>query len=203
MSPKQIHVVNSKGGCGRSTVCISTAAGLSQRGHRVLVVDLDANGQDGGSLRWATQAQASGRSPAFFVVPALPRRLDGIDVIIWDHAPGAPRLPDGHVIVPTTLDPGTFFSAMKTMRLMKTRKPSPILVANRVRIDRADNRRLLDQMPGTTLVVRDRSIFPTAYGRGASIYDDGLLHAPAARAEFDLVIDKVENCLGLSRKAAA
>jgi chromosome partitioning protein len=42
---KTITVINAKGGCGKSTIAMSVAAGLSLRGKRVLLMDLDPQAQ--------------------------------------------------------------------------------------------------------------------------------------------------------------
>ena len=47
---KTIAVCNQKGGCGKSTTAQALAAGLTQRGYRVLLVDLDAQGNTSFSL---------------------------------------------------------------------------------------------------------------------------------------------------------
>lgn len=48
--PKCIAVFNHKGGTGKTTTSVSVAAGLAMRGHKVLVVDTDAQGNVGVSF---------------------------------------------------------------------------------------------------------------------------------------------------------
>ena len=47
---KIIALVNQKGGTGKTTSTINIAAGLKDRGHRVLAIDLDAQGSLTASL---------------------------------------------------------------------------------------------------------------------------------------------------------
>lgn len=42
---KIITVINAKGGCGKSTIAMNVASGLSNLGHRVLLMDLDPQSQ--------------------------------------------------------------------------------------------------------------------------------------------------------------
>jgi chromosome partitioning protein len=48
--PRCIAVFNHKGGTGKTTTSVSVAAGLAMRGHRVLIVDTDAQGNVGVSF---------------------------------------------------------------------------------------------------------------------------------------------------------
>jgi chromosome partitioning protein len=47
---RRIAILNQKGGTGKTTTAVNLAAGLAERGHRVLLVDTDAQGNVGVSL---------------------------------------------------------------------------------------------------------------------------------------------------------
>lgn len=49
-APRRIAVFNHKGGTGKTTTSVSLAAGLADRGHKVLLVDTDSQGNVGVSL---------------------------------------------------------------------------------------------------------------------------------------------------------
>lgn len=117
-------------------------------------------------------------------------------MVIFDHPPGQPsRLPDGLIVIPTSLDPGNVISAMRLQAQLAKRKPGPIVVASRVRLDRAEPRKMLAQLDGVH-AIRDRAIYPTAYGSGTTIYDMQGPHAEAARQEHQPVVQQVLASLG-------
>jgi chromosome partitioning protein len=71
--PRIIAVTNQKGGVGKTTTTINLAAGLAERGARVLIVDLDPQGNASTGL---------GIDPSS-------RELTSYDLLLDDAAPGA------------------------------------------------------------------------------------------------------------------
>lgn len=61
MNTKIITLVNQKGGCGKTTICMQLAGALGRAGHKVLVVDADTQGT---AQRWAACADESRPFPA-------------------------------------------------------------------------------------------------------------------------------------------
>ncbi len=92
MSARVIAVVNQKGGAGKSTLSMLLAGALAEKGHRVLVADVDPQNT---ALRWATAGE---RFPAAVedlsgeeakLHKRLRKRLDDYDYIVIDSPPAA------------------------------------------------------------------------------------------------------------------
>ena len=81
---KIITVINAKGGCGKSTIAMNLAAGLSLRSHRTLFIDMDPQAQvtqwlaagDGLSSDGTLTAAMAGRATLDSVVQRTP--IDGL-----------------------------------------------------------------------------------------------------------------------------
>jgi chromosome partitioning protein len=91
--PRAIAVMNQKGGTGKTTTSVSVAAALAERGHRTLLVDLDAQGNVAVSLgvtgtRSLYHLLVDGVPPEQAIVPA---RKD-LDVITSDQTVAAAEL---------------------------------------------------------------------------------------------------------------
>jgi chromosome partitioning protein len=91
--PRAIAVMNQKGGTGKTTTSVSVAAALAERGHRTLLVDLDAQGNVAVSLgvtgtRSLYHLLVDGVAPEQAIVPA---RKD-LDVITSDQTVAAAEL---------------------------------------------------------------------------------------------------------------
>lgn len=154
---KTIHVFSSKGGVAKTSVALTLAGALSARGYRVALVDQDPNGGQGGATRWLQQAQAYGRGSPFLLMRSLGAKTAAAhDFVIHDHPPGgrsANQLPAGLVLVPSPLDPGSFFSATRVIDSLRHRAQPPLLLPTRVRLERSEQRRLAGAREEFDLVV--------------------------------------------------
>ncbi len=91
--PRRLAVFNHKGGTGKTTTSVSIAAGLANRGLRVLLVDTDSQGNVGVSLglkaeRTLYHVLVMGLKPADAVIPVRPN----LDVIVSNETLAAAEL---------------------------------------------------------------------------------------------------------------
>ena len=178
-----------KGGTGKTMTAITIAGGLAARGRRVLVVDQDPQS---GSLVWAKRAGDRGLETPFVVAAA---RTKGFDDVIYDHAPVPPEtgLPGRLVLMPVLLDATTYPLYRRGRTMLEGLGIPHIAIPARVRTDRAEQRALLDMAFKDSPMFRDRACYPKAYGRGQTVYSEGLgiPHALQARSEAEAVLDQV------------
>ena len=90
----RIAVTNQKGGVGKTTVAINTAAALNELGYEVLLVDLDPQGAATEGLGFT--AAYDSEPPTLFDVLTEPKQRDELPKLIVEH--------DTMDIVPSNID---------------------------------------------------------------------------------------------------
>jgi chromosome partitioning protein len=176
-----------KGGSCKTSLTLTMAGALASQGRRVLVVDRDPQG---GALICAKRAADRNLEMPFVVARAHTR---GFDDVLFDHAP---TLPDEHgfpaelVVLPTLLDAHTVPLLAVGLRTVRQLGMPHLVIPCRVRTDRAEQRERLRRDFPDMPFIRDRAIYPNSYGRGQTIYSEGLgmSHAKQAQTEANSVL---------------
>ena len=88
-----IAVANQKGGVGKTTTTVNLAASLASHGHRILVLDMDPQGNAGSGLGVASNELENG------VYEALTLDLPLEDAIVPTVVPGVDLLPSGQRLI--------------------------------------------------------------------------------------------------------
>jgi chromosome partitioning protein len=181
-----ISVWAERGGCGKTTLALSLAGAFASRGLEVLLIDHDPARA---ATLWAELARLSaGNTP--FSVATLVREASraAYDVVLHDHGPGMPSrpLPGQIVVMPALMDAVSIASIDAQLPTLRRQGKKGLVIPNRIRFDRSAVKSMLWENYKEAPIVTDRAIFATAYGRGATCYDEaGLLQAHGARREID------------------
>lgn len=89
-------ILNTKGGCGKSTVAINLAAGLAHYGQEILIIDTD---EAGTALAWSSRREEASQGPTVVSIPdanalkgQIGKLIQKYDHIVIDGAPKLERL---------------------------------------------------------------------------------------------------------------
>ncbi len=90
---KKVALISQKGGSGKSTLSLHLATEASRKGKKVLVIDLDPQGN---AVRWAGRRgdlppDVSAESPAALDDVLRDAEAEGYDLLMFDTAPNADR----------------------------------------------------------------------------------------------------------------
>ena len=165
--------VSPRGGSGKTTLALTFAACLAREGRRVLLVDDDTSA--GAALVFAAVARRAGRVLPFVISPAA---SSGFDDVIYDCSPGvvgrADELPGEILFMPTLCDQASHVLLYQALEDLKQVRRTAIVIPNRARLDRADQRALIEAEFGGQAVIRDRAAMAATLARGLTIYDPEL-----------------------------
>ncbi len=101
----------------------------------------------------------------------------GFEDVIYDHTPVPPEggLPGRLVVMPLLLDATTYPYYRRGVSMLDALGIPHLAIPSRVRMDRAEQRRLLKKAYSGVPYLKDRAILPKAYGQGLTVFDDRFL----------------------------
>jgi chromosome partitioning protein len=131
MTSRIVTICNQKGGSGKTTTCMTLAAGIAGRGYDVLVVDADPQGT---ATRWGSSAPESAPFPATVINLAAAKanvhrmvkdHVEKFDVILLDCPPAVESpatqsalLISDLAVVPVIPRPGELWALERLFQLL-------------------------------------------------------------------------------------
>jgi chromosome partitioning protein len=122
-----ISLINQKGGVGKTTAAINLASGLSENGHRILVVDTDPQGS---VVQWQSIADGGEFEVLHLPSPQIKKKLNTLrrryDHIVVDSPPAIEAITRAVIevsnlaIIPIAPSPLDIWSSKDTIALVKT-----------------------------------------------------------------------------------
>lgn len=217
MTANIVVFYNQKGGCGKTTACMSLSAALANRGHRVLVVDAD--GQNTASS-WSQAALADSPFPATVINLAsyaekmhreIERHVDDYHFIVIDCPPSlnavtahSALLIANLVIVPVQASPACLWAARGAkIQIQRLQEVNPdlrvVIMANRIQrtsLSQAVMNELNNfGIPLMKSHLSNRIAYQEASLAGTAVSGLGR-NAKAAAIEVDAMTDEVLEILG-------
>jgi chromosome partitioning protein len=210
-----IALINQKGGCAKSTTCVHLAAWLTKRGHKVAVVDADAQQS---SSTWLTSLDTKFTTHVIQSTDDLLDRIPNLaaecDYLIVDGAAGlsessrAILMRADLAIIPCQPTGVDLHSASEAVRLItqaqsiRSGVPKAMVFLSRaVKGTKllAEARTLLAQSGLQILktAIHQRQVVADTFGQGATVWDlSGRPAAESAREFEKLFIEVMEVCHG-------
>jgi chromosome partitioning protein len=220
MKARIIAVINSKGGVGKTTVCMNLTASLASRGYKLLVADCD---NQASSMSWALAAPDTAPFPAAVVNFAsyegkihreIQKQLDNYDFILCDCpanldalAPLSALLVAQLALIPMQPSPADLWAARGVKTLIERAQTvneglKAAILPNRVvrtSLSKAIMRELENfGVPLMTSRLFNRVAYQEAVIAGTSVFDLGR-DAISAAEEVRLMTDEVLTLLGESK----
>lgn len=218
MTSRIITVCNQKGGSGKTTTCMTLAAGMAVRGYQVLVVDADPQGT---ATRWGASAPDDAPFPATVINLAAAKanvhrmvrdHVENFDVIIIDCPPAVESpatqsalLISDLAIVPVIPRPGELWALERLFQLLSEvpdlkARLLPTMLQNTTLM--SDALTVLAETP----VPLTKSCFTSrvAYAQGMPVGGTALDGRDSiAREEIDAAVTEVLDLVGLPKRKGA
>lgn len=218
MTAKLITIFNQKGGCGKTTIAMSLAGAMAQRGYAALVVDMDPQGT---ATRWASAAPDERPFPASVMSLApmegkmhreVKNHMETHDVILIDcppamssAAPTSAMLVSDLALIPVVPSPADIWAAEAAKKLAETAQLvndglTTRVVANMVQRTTSLARDLLELLEeDKTFPPLRSSLGLRAAFREAQILGSTVHLVPRAKAAVDEVEAMTDEVLALLR----
>jgi chromosome partitioning protein len=215
MTSKIITVCNQKGGSGKTTTCMTLAAGLAARGFAVLVVDADPQGT---ATRWGASAPEAEPFPATVINLAAAKanvhrmvrdHVEHYDVVLVDCPPAVESpatqsalLISDLAIVPVIPRPGELWALERLFQLLGempelTARLLPTMLQNTTLM--ADALTVLGETP--VPLMKSSFSARVAYAQGMPTGGTALTGRDAvARDEVDAAVLEVLELVGLPKR---
>ena len=189
--PYVISILNQKGGCGKTTVAVNLAHGLSMMNLKVLLVDGDPQGS---ARDWNEANEASIVPVVGLDRDTLPKDLDaikaGYHIIIIDGAPQIAKLSAAAirasdlVVIPVQPSPYDVWATADLVELIKARqsvangKPNAAFLLSRVIKNTQLSKDVHQPLKEYDLPILNASIsqyvlYPTSAAKGETVFSKG------------------------------
>lgn len=148
---KVITIGNEKGGVGKTTTCTTIAAGLAQRGHRVLLIDADAQGH-------ATRALGLPKTPGLYDWLVRDAELNQVLITIPIERYGGTKGNETLFLIPSNVETRNIATSISDAYAVLDRLDMVQSIFDYVLIDTSPTPSLLH---GAIYLATDYVIYPT------------------------------------------
>jgi chromosome partitioning protein len=202
-----IAIVGNKGGAGKTTLSVNLAAGMSQQGGRVAIIDADPQGS---SLQWHEVAEISDSVSVFAATAALPalvRELSGsFEYLIVDCPPSvqAPQTIEvlkaaNLALIPVQPSPVDLWATVHIENAIDNARVSNPELQSMLVINQLEARTTLSRvvrealkeisLPVAKTALRRRAVYRNSALEGKTVFEMGARGAAAAEELEQLILE--------------